>query len=62
MVSGDTPSDDTLIVLHRHGLLKLWQTDPAVAIACYHPITRRQSRSEIGTLPNAWNVLKPDLF
>ena len=32
-LTGDAPSNDTIIVLRRHGLLKLWRTTPSAAIA-----------------------------
>ena len=49
-LSGDTPSDATLTVLRRHGLLAAWQADPAPAIASLHAAVTSQ--------PELW----PELF
>ena len=45
-LTGDTPSNDTLIVLRRHGLLRLWQTRPSDAIASL--------RADVVSQPSLW--------
>ena len=49
-LSGDAPSDATLTVLRRHGLLADWQRSPAPAIASLHAAVTSQ--------PELW----PELF
>src|ERR1700688_3312519 len=49
-LAGDMPSDSTLIVLRRHGLLPLWNKDPNAAIAAL--------RTGVVNQPALW----PELF
>ena len=46
-LSSNTPSDDTLNVLRRHGLLPLWRQNPAAAIASL--------RGDVVADPSLWN-------
>jgi pimeloyl-ACP methyl ester carboxylesterase len=46
-LSSDTPSDETLNVLRRHGLLDLWRQNPTAAIASL--------RGDVVADPSLWN-------
>jgi hypothetical protein len=48
-LSDDRPSDDTFVVLRRHGLLEAWRTNPAAAIASL--------RLEVAGQPDKWSDL-----
>jgi pimeloyl-ACP methyl ester carboxylesterase len=48
-LSGDRPSDSTLVVLRRHGLMEVWEGDPARGIAAL--------RADVIARPDQWSDL-----